>query len=204
MSEKIILFGGSFDPVHKGHIEILSFVHEQIGATKSILIPAKQSPLKSNSPVADDSHRLNMLRLAIEGRRGFEVSDIEYSLPAPSYSYHTVCHFRKALGEDAKLYWLCGADNIADLPNWYKIDKMLALCEMLIVCRGGYPTPDISALSGRFDGKITDMLKRNMLQTPKIDISSTQIRSDLKNGILPTGALASSVEDYILRNKLYL
>ena len=202
--KKIILFGGSFDPVHKGHIEILKYVHDHICADKSIIIPARRSPLKKHGPVATNSQRLEMLDLATKDNPDIEISDVEFDMPEPSFSYHTVCYFKSLYGDNAELYWLSGADVIKDLHHWYKINDMLALCKMILVCRGGYPLPDTSPLKEHFSPIIVEMLQKNMIQTPEIEISSTEIRSMLKNKIKPDDSLNEKVYAYILENNLYI
>lgn len=201
--KKIILFGGSFDPVHKGHIEILRYVHNHIGADKSVIIPARRSPLKQSSPVATNEQRLEMLKLAVKDVEGIEVSNIEFGLPEPSYSYHTVCHFKALYGDSTMLYWLSGADVIKELHHWYKINDMLAMCEMMLVCRGGYPLPDTSTLEHHFKPEIINILRKNMIQTPKIEISSTEIRETIKSNLSTSKMLDNAVTDYIRRNTLY-
>jgi nicotinate-nucleotide adenylyltransferase len=201
--KKVILFGGSFDPVHLGHIEILRYVHKNIGADRSVIIPARRSPLKKHGPEATNQQRLEMLRIATREYADIEISDIEFQLPEPSFSYQTVCHFKSIYPDSTSLYWLCGADVISELPNWYRIDEMLKMCKMILVCRGGYPLPDISSLQGRFDGETLKMLVDNMVITPKIEISSTEIRRTVKNGRLNPDILCPEVYEYIRKNGLY-
>jgi nicotinate-nucleotide adenylyltransferase len=201
--KKVILFGGSFDPVHLGHIEILRYVHNHIGADKSIMIPARRSPLKKHGPVATNEQRLDMLRLASRHYEDIEVSDIEFKLAEPSFSYQTVCYFKNIYGDRTTLYWLCGADVIKELPRWYKIKEMFSMCRMILVCRGGYPLPEISALREYFNPETISMLRENMIRTPEIELSSTDIRNKLKNGQKPSDALDQAVYEYIINNGLY-
>ncbi len=200
---RIILFGGSFDPVHLGHIEILRYVHEHIGADKSILIPARRSPLKPNAPKASNEQRFEMLRLAINGRSGFEVSDIEFNLPEPSYSFHTISHFRELYGSDTTLYWLAGADVVRDLHRWYKIEEILRTCEIILACRGGYSKPCETSLHN--DSSLSEFAKQKIafLETPLIEISSTEIRNMASRKFPIGGLLHHSVAQYIRANKIY-
>ncbi len=201
--DKVILFGGSFDPVHIGHIEILRFVHESIGAARSILIPARRSPLKPNTPAASNSQRFDMLKLAAKEYADFEVSDIEFNLPEPSYSFHTISHFRQVYGCDTALYWLAGADVVRDLHRWYKIEDILHLCEIILACRGGYCKPCETLL--RDDSSLSDFAKHRItfLETPLIPISSTEIRQRASQKLPLDRFVHVSVAQYISANKIY-
>ncbi len=200
---KVILFGGSFDPVHLGHIEILRYVHTHIGADKSILIPARRSPLKPDAPKASNEQRFEMLRLAINGQSDFELSDIEFNLPEPSYSFHTISHFRELYGSDTTLYWLAGADVAGDLHRWYKIEDILAMCEIILACRGGYGKPCETSL--HYDTSLSEFAKQKIafLETPLIEVSSTEIRNMASRKLPIDGLLHQSVAQYIGTNKLY-
>lgn len=203
MNEKIILFGGSFDPVHLGHIEILRFVHNYLRADKSILIPARRSPLKQSSPVATDVQRLDMLNLAITEYNDFEVSDIEFNLPEPSFSYNTISYFYDSYCSKARLYWLVGADVLSELNRWYRINDILKMCDIVIASRGGCERCDLSEIKDKFDPEIAHRIKENILDTPKIEISSTQIRKALKQGKSVDNMLNDQVAQYIRMNEVY-
>lgn len=200
---RIILFGGSFDPVHLGHIEILRYVHAHIGADKSILIPARRSPLKPNAPKASNAQRFDMLKLAIEGIDDFEVSDIEFNLSEPSYSYHTISHFKELYGTAASLYWLAGADVAGDLHRWYKIEEILKMCEIILACRGGYDKPCQASL--QHNSSLSQYAKQKIafFETPLIEISSTEIRALARHQQPLDRVVPQSVADYISKNRIY-
>ena len=139
---KIILFGGTFDPIHLGHTAVAAFAAENIKAEKVIFVPAKRSPLKNLLPKAGDSDRFAMIALAIAGNEKFELSDCELKKSTPSYTLDTVREFKKAYGEDVEIYWLVGADSVDDLPYWYKITELIDECNLCVMYRAGYEKPD--------------------------------------------------------------
>jgi nicotinate-nucleotide adenylyltransferase len=200
---KTALFGGTFDPVHKGHIGVARSAVEIIGADKLIFVPARRSALKGELPVASGVDRLQMIRLAITGIGKFEVSEWELRRPAPGYTVETVRYFRGKLGPDAKLYWLLGADSVAELPRWYEIEELIDECFLTCMYRAGYKPPDFSHLTGILGSDRVKKLQENIIQTPLIDISSTQIRAGLAKGLDVSNMLSPEVAAYIREKKLY-
>lgn len=203
MAQKVILFGGTFDPVHTGHIEVVQFVAEKIGTSKVILIPANRSPHKFSPPKASGQDRLRMLSLATQGKSLFEVSDCELKRPGPSYTLDTVNYFRQQYGADAQFYWLIGADMVKDLPKWYKIDELMDQCNVCVMLRAGFDRPDFDNLPETIHREQIKKLKQNIVETPLIDISSTVIRSKIASGESVADMLCPAVAEYIRQNKLY-
>ena len=199
---KAILFGGSFDPVHSGHIHVAQCALCEIGAEKLIFIPARRSPHKVDFPTPGQ-HRLAMIERAIEGIEGFAVCDCELSRPEPSYTLDTVRFFRHRLGPDAVLYWLIGADQLSDLENWYSIEELLKECRVSVMVRAGYAPPGFGRFEGVFSPEIIRQLERDIVRTPQIDLSSTEIRTRLASGSVPPNALPSGVLEYIQQHHLY-
>jgi len=199
---KIVLFGGTFDPIHLGHVEVAAFAYEAIGAEKVIFVPAKRSPLKNFSPVAGDEQRMEMINLAIAGYENFEVRDFELNGPEPSYTIDTIRHFKEKLG-DMDVYWLAGADNLDELSQWYKIDELLDECNLSLMFRAGCESPSFEKFADLWGQEQIDKLSQNIIETPLIDISSTEVRKRLAGGEDVSGMLCASVIDYIERKKLY-
>jgi nicotinate-nucleotide adenylyltransferase len=203
VKRKIILFGGTFDPIHIGHTTVAADAARQIGAEKIIFIPAKHSPLKGSFPKASGSDRLKMITLATAEDARFEVSDCELNRFKPSYTLETVRDFQHHFGDDTSIYWLMGADGVDELPFWYKITELLDECELSVMYRGGCEAPDFGKFETLWGKERIEKLQRNIIQTPLIDISSTLIRNKLASGLDVTGMLAPSVADYIRKYKLY-
>jgi nicotinate-nucleotide adenylyltransferase len=200
---RVILFGGSFDPVHAGHLRVADYARRHLGAERAILIAAGRSPHKELDPVASGEHRLAMLRLAVEGRAGLEVSDLELKRPQPSYTYDTVEHFRKQYGESTALYWLLGADLARDLGTWYRACELIDGCRIAVMVRGGYEGPDLSGLEGQIGAARVAKLRDWMIPTPAIEVSSTEIRRRVAEGRDPGDEVPAAVAAYIARHGLY-
>lgn len=198
----IILFGGSFDPIHNGHLGVGHAVVEQLEADKLIFVPARRSPLKTGTS-ASGHHRLAMIERAIEGCEKFSVSDCELKRGGPSYTLETVLHFRRELGEETDLTWLIGADQLSEFDKWYKATELLDICRVSVMYRAGYPPPDFDRFEGVFGPAQIADLKRNMVKTPLIDISSTDIRRRLEAGDLCADVLPEPVVHYIQAHHLY-
>lgn len=203
IKRKIALFGGTFDPIHIGHTSVATYALEQIGAEKIIFIPAKRSPLKGFLPNANDKHRFEMISLAIAEEKDFEVSDCELKKPAPSYTLETVQHFKNEYGSDTSIHWLIGADTIDDLTYWYKIVELIDKCFLTTMYRAGCVEPDFSKFESQWGAQRIEKLQQNIIQTPLLDISSTEIRNRLAVGQDVSDMLASSVIEYIRKHDLY-
>ena len=114
MTKKIILFGGSFDPIHRGHIIVAKSASRQIVADKVVFIPTRRSPHKELFPSAGNKARLDMISIAISAENTFQVSDFELHRPDPSYTIDTIRFFRQNFPDDTQFYWLIGADMLAE------------------------------------------------------------------------------------------
>ena len=199
---KIVLFGGTFDPIHLGHVEVAAFACEDIGAEKVIFVPARRSPFKKFFPVASDADRMEMIRLATGDYENFKASDFELQGPEPSYTIDTVRHFKEKIS-DAEIFWLAGADNIEELSQWYKITELLDECNLCLMCRAGCEKPDFEKFVDLWGAERARKLSQNIIQTPLIDISSTEIRKRIAGAEDVSGMLCETVIDYIERKNLY-
>ena len=202
LHKKIILFGGSFDPIHTGHLRVAHYTLGELDADELIFIPARRSPHKTDSPTPEQ-HRFAMIAKAIDGIDGFSVSDCELSRPEPSYTLDTVRFFRDQLGPDVVLHWLIGADQLTDLEKWYCVGDLLNECRISVMVRAGYPLPDFSRFEGFFSSVRIEQLKGDIIQTPQIDLSSTDIRGQLSRGNIFPDALPPAVLAYITEHHLY-
>jgi nicotinate-nucleotide adenylyltransferase len=204
MSERTIaLFGGTFDPIHLGHTGVAEAAAAQTHAEKVIFIPAKCSPLKGFLPHAADSDRMAMILLAIAGHDDLAVSDCELKRPAPSYTLDTVRQFKQEYGPGTSVRWLLGADSVQDLVHWYKIRELIDECDVTTMQRAGYSPPDFDRFEPLWGPERVAKLKRNVIETPLIDVSSTEVRRHLAAGEDVRGLLHPDVIDYIRRHGLY-
>jgi nicotinate-nucleotide adenylyltransferase len=199
----IALFGGSFDPIHLGHTTVAAHAAECLNAQEMIFIPAKRSPLKHARPCATDEDRLAMIECATANNGSFSVSDYELKRPAPSYTLHTVNHFRAISPANTSIYWLMGADSVKDLPYWYGIKELIRACRLAVMYRAGFDPPAFAVFTPLWGKDQSDLLQQNVVKTPLIDASSTEIRSRLARGDSVHGLLDPAVLAYIQEKRLY-
>ena len=204
MSKKrIALFGGTFDPIHLGHTTVAAAAGDGVGADKVIFVPARRSPLKAFFPEASDEDRLAMIELAIDGNSRFGFSDYELKKAGPSYTLETVRYFRQQLGSSVSIYWLIGADAIADLPQWYGVIELIDECNIVLMHRAGFATPDFSKYSSLWGDTRVKKMQQNVIETPLIETSSTEVRKRLAAGREVGGMISPKVLQFIRERRLY-
>lgn len=199
----IILFGGTFDPIHNGHLAVAADAFARLEAHRLFFIPARRSPHKGDGPFASGDDRLAMIRLAIKHHEGFEADDCELRRAEPSYTLDTVLYFRSQFGRTATLFWLVGADAVRCLEHWYRIEQVLELCRLCIMHRGRMPRPDLGRLIPVLGATRVARLEKDILPTPRVDISSTEIRTRLAAGKSVESLVPEPVLDYIHQKGLY-
>ena len=188
--QRIGVLGGTFNPVHIGHLAIAQMALERMHLTKVIFVPAHIPPHKNPKAVASARHRYNMVKLAIEGNPDFEISDFEIGKKGKSYTVDTMNHFYGSLPQETKLFFIIGGDTLADLPNWRYIDDILKIAEFIVVNRPG------SVKKG------TDIHHHSVIM-PGIDISSSYVRLRLFQKKTIRYFVPDKVLDYIHQNQLY-
>ena len=197
------MFGGTFDPIHLGHITVATDAAKHIGAEKLVFIPAKRSPLKGFLPKASDDDRLEMIALATAEEKSFQVSDFELRKPAPSYTLETVQKFQAEYGDEALIYWLIGADGVDDLAYWHMIVELIDACNLTTMYRAGCEPPSFAGFEAVWGRRRVEKLQRNIVQTPLVDVSSTEIRKRLAEGRDVSKMLHPGVSAYIRQHGLY-
>lgn len=196
------IFGGSFDPVHRGHLLLAECCATQAKLDEVWFVPAAHQPLKPEGPVASDDDRLAMLRLACEDRPDCRISTIEIDRGGVSYTVDTLQAIR-AEHVDAKFYFLMGADSLADLPHWHQPEEICRLATPLVVHRAESPEPNFDALGDLLDDWRLDEIRRQLVAMPPTPISSSQIRALIASGGGWQSLVPTSVAEYISRNQLY-
>lgn len=205
MASEMMILGGTFDPVHHGHLIIARSICEQRGARRVILIPTGTPPHKRPA-IASAADRLEMLRLAVAGEDLFEISTLELDRQGPSYTLNTVMELQRIHGRDDKLSWIVGEDMLADLPKWHRVGELLQLVDLVIAVR---PPRDksLETVFGNLAASLGDeqvsRLRQAVVASPLIDISSTQIRQRTKDGQSIRYLVPDAVEQYIRRRGLY-
>jgi len=144
-----------------------------------------------------------MVTLATADDDSFAVSDCELKRPAPSFTIDTVRLFQRQYGPDTTIHWLLGADSVKDLVHWYKIEELIDECNLTTMQRAGYAPPDFDRFESLWGAQRIARLKRNVVQTPLIDISSTELRRRLAAHEDVSGMLHPDVVEYIREHRLY-
>lgn len=198
--EGIGIMGGTFDPIHTGHLLTAEFVRDAYGLEKVLFIPAAHSPFKLDKRVASAEDRLAMTELAVAGNPHFEASDIEMCREGVSYTSDTIALLAERFGPEVPLYFITGTDAINDLPDWHQPRELLASCHFIAARRQGTAL-DMAKLRGFF-GSLCDA-HIHELATPELEISSTQIRGRIREGRSIRYMVPESVETYIRKEGLY-
>ena len=196
---RLALLGGSFDPVHNGHLALARAFGQKIGADQVLLMPAKQPPHKPGVRLAGEADRLAMCRLAVEGDALLGVSDLELQLPAPSYTVNTLRALR-GMHPDTELFFLCGGDMLMHLSQWREYEQILHLCAVCAAARGEDNFERINARAQEYralGGKVL------LVPMEPVEISSTAVRNRLKAGESIDGLVPLAVAEYIYRHGLY-
>ena len=203
--QPLVCFGGTFNPVHVGHLIVARSVAEQLGANRVVLIPAAIPPHKAR-PGAAAEDRLEMLRLAVAGEELFEVDSLELERPGPSYTIDTLGALRRRHGSDAELVWVIGLDMLAELPGWHRAAEVIAEARIITAARPPMPQDLEERLAGlgrAFGEEQARRLRAGMLATPLIDVSATEIRQRVRHGRSVRYLVPDAVADYIQRHGLY-
>lgn len=202
-STSVGLYGGSFDPIHFGHLISARSIAEQLGLDRIVLIPSARPPHKLGGVKTPPEHRLAMARLAVEGDPLFDVSDIELQREGPSYTFDTVRQFRQSLGDDVEICWLIGGDTLPELPTWYRVRELVQSVRIVTATRPSWSPPAVSVLEPAVGPNAAEALLKDCILTPGIDISATDIRARVREGRCTRYLLPEPVRSYIERNELY-
>lgn len=194
ITQRIALYGGSFDPIHFGHLIAARSIVEHYGFDRVILIPSGNPPVKNQ--LTTFSHRWNMIKLAIHGDPLFELSNIELFRPGPSYTIYTVNEYQQIM-PTSELFWIIGSDCLAELTSWHRIKELVERVTIIVVAR-----PSLDANRPDMSQEIADRIVLNS-SIPQIDISSTDIRYRVLTGKQIRYLVPDSVDDYILQSGLY-
>ena len=199
---RVAIFGGSFDPVHLGHLWIAEGLREHAQLDEVRFLPAAISPLKQQQQAAGASHRVAMLRLAIAGHPHFAIDERELKRGGVSYTVDTV---RELVGEqpEDQFYLILGADSVADLPRWRTPEQIFQMVTPLVVGRGGQAPIDWQLLSGYLPPQRLEEAKRLAIESPLIAVSSRDIRHRVASRQSIRYRVPRPVEAYIEAQQLY-
>ena len=183
------VFGGSFDPVHHGHLSAADRAAEALGLGTVLFVPCAHQPLKATGPVATADQRCAMVRLAIAGHPRFLLDTCELERPAPSYTVDTLRDLRRRR-PDERLVLIVGADAAAELPRWRAADEVARLAEIAVLTRPGVP-------------EVASAFVKHLVATPAIEVSASDIRARCLSGKSIRYVVPDAVAEYIARNHLY-
>ncbi|MEM7175028.1 MAG: nicotinate (nicotinamide) nucleotide adenylyltransferase [Chlamydiota bacterium] len=198
--KKVGFFGGTFDPIHFGHLNLALQIREQCGLDEILFSPAQVSPTKQQYPPhAIAKHRLNMLMLALEGMAQVKIYDQELFRPPPSYTVDTMQELLKE-EKEAQFYLILGQDTACSLGQWKGIEELIRLAPPLIGTRFGIKDKNLTGIPEA----ILREVERGVCSIAAMDISATKIRKRLKNHLYCHHLVPAKVLDYIYQNELYL
>lgn len=177
----IAILGGSFDPVHVGHLWMAEAAFSQLPVDHVRWFPAATSPLKPGGPVASNDQRWRMLQLAIAGQNGHVADDFELRRDGVSYTVETLRHLREAF-PDRPLFLIIGADSLASFDRWREPAEILSLCSVSVIARGGHEPPDDSVLRPFATQQRISEMRNYRVSMPQIEISSRDLRTRIGTG----------------------
>ncbi len=197
------VFGGSFDPVHFGHLLLAETCREQCRLDSVWFVPAATPPHKQQETLSSPRQRLEMLQLATAGHSSFQVSTIELDRGGVSYTVDTLETIAQE-NERATLFFLMGADSLADFHTWREPDRICELAVPLVFRRAGELLPDLSLL-GRFASpERIEQIRQHAVETPLVELSSTDVRERIRLGRSIRFRTPRAVEQYIITHQLYV
>jgi len=197
---KIGVFGGTFDPIHDGHLAIAEEVRKQLSLEEVWFVPAGQPWLKTERVISPEAQRVKMVELAISGKSYFKLSLLEVSRPGPSYTIDTMVELKRQF-KTAEWYFIMGWDSLTSLPLWKDSSRLITLCRLVAVPRPGSSQPDLAALEKNIPGLSQNVI---MLDKPNLDIGATEIRARVAGGLPIDRMVPAPVAKYIKQNRLYL
>jgi nicotinate-nucleotide adenylyltransferase len=193
------IFGGTFDPVHYGHLLLAEQCREQCNLDAVWFVPALSPPHKSGRVITPAESRATMLELALAGQRQFSVNRVEFQRQGPSYTVETL---RTLFDEDRsrELFFLVGADSLAELPTWREPHRILELATLVAVNRRGVPSPDREEVNRILAGAAARV---QVVEIPGVDYSSSDLRHRVRTGRSIRYMTPERVEQYIASQRLY-
>jgi len=187
---RIGILGGTFNPIHNAHIRLAELAKEKLNLDKVIFIPAYVPPHKDDPDIIDSNLRYEMVKIAIKGKGGFEVSDVEIRRKGTSYSVDTLKSLKERFAPGAELFFITGSDALSELHAWKSIEEIFALSHFVVARRPGYPMENIPD-------------EVEVFRIPDMEISSSDIRKKVKQGQSIEGIVPKKIIEYIRAKSLY-
>jgi len=194
---RIGLMGGTFDPIHYGHLVTAEAAREKFALDEVIFVPSGNPPHKKEIPISAAEHRLMMVIMATISNPYFHISRLELERPGFSYTFDTVNDFLRQYNNNCEIYFITGADAILEITTWKDVDALMENCYFIAATRPGFNLDELYKLPANFLSKISFM------QVPALAISSTDIRRRVASGESIKYLLPEAAESYIYKQKLY-
>jgi nicotinate-nucleotide adenylyltransferase len=200
MAQKIGILGGTFDPVHYGHLAIAEEARARIPLDIVLLVPARVQPLRQEAAVSKPEHRAAMLERALIGNPALSLSRIEFERAGPSFTVETMALFRERYPRDSEFFFILGMDALAELPNWKDPERLLTLCRLIAMQRPGcdFDPRNIFLLLPLLRDRLI------VLDGPRLGISGTDLRRRVRLGLPIRYQVPDAVAEYIRSHRLYL
>ncbi|MCL2388026.1 MAG: nicotinate-nucleotide adenylyltransferase, partial [Defluviitaleaceae bacterium] len=197
--DKLAVMGGTFDPIHRGHLAVAEAVMHEFKPRRVLFIPGGQPPHKPDQPVTEGEHRYKMTLSAICEYPAFDVSRMEVSRTGPSYTVDTILALREICPKSCEIYFIIGADALMEILSWHGAEELLKLCQFVAVYRPGYELDEdfIENLRQKYGAVI------HVLEGPSLEISGTAIRENFTTGRPVGGLMPRVAEDYARKHGLY-
>jgi len=193
------VLGGTFDPIHMGHLVVAEEARIKVGLNEVLFVPAGQPWVKLDRNITPAAHRVEMVRRAIAGSPYFRLCTLEVERPGPSYTVDTLTTLREQLGSEASLFFILGRDTLAGLHLWKEPKKLVQLCWLVVAPRLG--SKDLKHLETEIPGLLDKVIQLDM---PVIEVSSSGIRQRIGQGLSVRYLVPVDVEKYITEQKIYL
>jgi nicotinate-nucleotide adenylyltransferase len=192
------VLGGTFDPIHIGHLVIAEEARTKLGLSEVLFVPAGQPWLKQDRDITPAVHRVEMVRRAIADNPQFKLCTLEVDRPGPSYTVDTLTMLQNQLGSKASLFFILGRDTLAELPLWKEPQEVMQLCKLVVPPRIG--ARDLRHLEKAIPGLLDKVIQLDM---PVIGISSSEIRQRIARGLPIRYLVPPEVEEYITEQRIY-
>jgi nicotinate-nucleotide adenylyltransferase len=195
---RIGLMGGTFDPVHHGHLSIASQALHEWNLDRVIFIPAKSPPHKRGRAVTDAEHRYLMVELAIAGHPGFFGSRLELERAGDSFTVDTLRHFNERGCDPDRLFFIVGADSVLELLTWHRHDEVIRRCTLLAAARPGF---DLGKMDQQLPAAYRERIR--VLHAPGLEVSGSELRERVRRGQPVRYLVPEPVDAYIAKHRLY-
>jgi nicotinate-nucleotide adenylyltransferase len=197
--QRIGVIGGTFDPIHYGHLAAAEEVRARVNLAKVLFVVAGIPPHKLDEEVTPVEHRLAMVELGIASNRRFEISRVDVDRPGPSYSVDTISILLEQYGQSAEMFFIMGLDSLVEVPMWHQPEQLIQLCHLVAVTRPGFDV-DMRRLEASVPG-ISSRVE--IVDMPALDISSSDLQRRVSKGLPIKYQVPEEVERYISEHHLY-